>query len=153
MYHIYFPEKHKVYRIGIARVEDGEGLGDPHDAPCLEDRVPSPDVEASDHLILEDEDETSVREDRAEDDVSDAHSLPVEKGSCRSQIYPLQTLQANLNLRRKTRIVKTKVTTKRQDRQYCPNTLINQGMQAWQSEKLWMTQPWHPRRPVKPLTM
>ena len=51
MYHIYSPEKHKVYRIGTARVEDGEGLDDPHDAPCLEDRVPTRDVEISDQLV------------------------------------------------------------------------------------------------------
>ena len=47
MYHIYSPEKHKVYRVGAARVEDGEGLDDPHDEPCLEDRVPTSDVEIS----------------------------------------------------------------------------------------------------------
>lgn len=45
MYLVYSPQKHKVYRIGVARVEDGEGLDDPHDAPCLEDRVPTPTVE------------------------------------------------------------------------------------------------------------
>jgi hypothetical protein len=28
MYHIYSPEKHKVYRIGVARVEDGKVVGD-----------------------------------------------------------------------------------------------------------------------------
>lgn len=39
MYHIYSPEKHKVYRVGTARIEDGKGLDDSHDAPCLEDRV------------------------------------------------------------------------------------------------------------------
>jgi hypothetical protein len=42
MYRIYSPEKHKVYRIGVARVEDGEGLSDVHDAPCLEDRISIP---------------------------------------------------------------------------------------------------------------
>ena len=63
MYHIYSPEKHKVYRIGIARVEDGEGLDDPHDTPCLEDRVPTPDVEISDRLSPEDEEGISDDED------------------------------------------------------------------------------------------
>ncbi|KFZ24291.1 hypothetical protein V502_01231 [Pseudogymnoascus sp. VKM F-4520 (FW-2644)] len=57
MYHIYSPEKHKVYRIGTARVEDGEGLDDPHDAPCLEDRVSTTDVVISDQIDLETDDE------------------------------------------------------------------------------------------------
>jgi hypothetical protein len=48
MYHIYSPEKHKVYRIGSARVEDGEGLDDHHDIPCMEDRVPTTGVDVSD---------------------------------------------------------------------------------------------------------
>lgn len=63
IYHIYSPEKHKVYRIGVARVEDGEGLDDPHDAPCLEDRVPTPDIEISDRLSSEDEEGMSDDED------------------------------------------------------------------------------------------
>ena len=40
IYKIYSPDKHRVYRIGVARIEDGEGLEDLHDEPCLEDRVP-----------------------------------------------------------------------------------------------------------------
>ncbi|KGO69328.1 Integrase, catalytic core [Penicillium italicum] len=51
IYHIYSPEKHKVYRIGVARIEDGEGLHDPHDAPCLEDRIPTPDVTDNNHSV------------------------------------------------------------------------------------------------------
>ena len=78
MYHIYSPEKHKVYRIGAARVEDGEGLDDPHDTPCLEDRLPTLDVEASDHPISEDEDDTSVCEMSDETYNSDSLPLPAE---------------------------------------------------------------------------
>jgi hypothetical protein len=63
MYHIYSPKKHKVYQIGVARVEDREGLDDHHDAPCLEDRVPTPDVETSDCPSLEDEEGISDDED------------------------------------------------------------------------------------------
>jgi hypothetical protein len=48
MYYIYSLEKHKVYRIGVARVEDGEGLDDHYDVPCLEDRVLTPIVEILD---------------------------------------------------------------------------------------------------------
>lgn len=59
IYRIYSPEKYKVYRIGVARVEDGEGLADPHDSPCLEDRVPTPDAEVSSHIASEEENETS----------------------------------------------------------------------------------------------
>lgn len=73
MYYIYSPEKHKVYRIGVARVEDGEGLDDPHDAPCLEDRVPIPDVETSDRLSSEDEEGISDEED-THDPLAELHS-------------------------------------------------------------------------------
>lgn len=63
IYHIYSPERHKVYRIGVARIEDGEGLSDPHNAPCLEDRVPTLDVEALNNSYSEDETETSSDSD------------------------------------------------------------------------------------------
>ena len=48
MYHIYSPEKHKVYRVGAARVDDGEGLTDSHDLPCYEDRLRTLDVSSQD---------------------------------------------------------------------------------------------------------
>ncbi|KAJ6033764.1 hypothetical protein N7444_011535 [Penicillium canescens] len=63
MYHIYSPEKNKVYRIGVARVEDGEGLNDPHDAPCLEDRVPIPDLDIPSNTPSEDESQASSEKD------------------------------------------------------------------------------------------
>jgi hypothetical protein len=81
MYHIYSPEKHKVYRIGVARVEDGEGLDDPHDAPCLEDRVPTPDVEVPDHLTSEGEDEIPGDHDGNLDGDGDFRPFPEEAGS------------------------------------------------------------------------
>ena len=82
MYHIYSPEKHKVYRIGVARVEDGEGLDDSHDGPCLEDRVPTPDVEVLSDVLSEDENETSSDSgsDHNEDDYSaNTPGFPVEQ--------------------------------------------------------------------------
>jgi hypothetical protein len=48
--HVYSPEKHKVYRIGVARVEDGEGLEDPHGTTCFEDRTPTTDLEIPSHI-------------------------------------------------------------------------------------------------------
>lgn len=66
MYHIYSPEKHKVYRVGTARVEDGEGLDDSHDAPCLEDRVPTANKDVLDHPESGDNDEAAS--DRDTDD-------------------------------------------------------------------------------------
>lgn len=50
LYRIYSPEHHKVYRIGSSRVEDGEGLHDVHDSPCLEDRVPAEAILSSDRV-------------------------------------------------------------------------------------------------------
>ena len=82
MYHIYSPEKHKVYRIGVARVEDGEGLDDSHDGPCLEDRVPTPDVEVLSNILSEDENKTSSDSgsDHIEDDYSvNTPGIPVEQ--------------------------------------------------------------------------
>ncbi|KAI3129614.1 hypothetical protein CBS147330_5244 [Penicillium roqueforti] len=73
MYHIYSPEKHKVYRIGVARIEDGEGLRDPHDAPCLEDRIPTPDVAFTDNNHSEDGSESSSDSDKDYDDGESSH--------------------------------------------------------------------------------
>ncbi|OQE54307.1 hypothetical protein PENNAL_c0452G03678, partial [Penicillium nalgiovense] len=73
MYHIYSPEKHKVYRIGVARIEDGEGLRDPHDAPCLEDRIPTPDVAVTDNNHSEDGSESSSDSDSDHDDGQSRH--------------------------------------------------------------------------------
>ncbi|KAK4067059.1 hypothetical protein Purlil1_13929 [Purpureocillium lilacinum] len=70
IYHIYSPEKQQVYRIGVARVEDGEGLDDLHDGSCLEDRIPTPDVDVPDHLS-DGEDETSGSD---ESDSNSGHS-------------------------------------------------------------------------------
>jgi hypothetical protein len=49
MYYIYSPKKHKVYRIGIARVEDREGLDNHYNIPCLEDKVLIPIIEILDY--------------------------------------------------------------------------------------------------------
>jgi hypothetical protein len=67
IYHIYSSKKHKVYQIGVARIEDGEGLSDPHDAPCLEDRIPTPDVEVPSTNHSEDETESSSDSDSDHD--------------------------------------------------------------------------------------
>jgi len=89
MYHIYSPEKHKVYRIGVARVEDGEGLDDPHDTPCLEDRVPTLDVEVADHLSSDGESETSDGDDNDREDESDDRRSPEEEAGFLSESSPL----------------------------------------------------------------
>ena len=68
IYYIYSPEKHKVYRIGVIRIEDGEGLRDPHDAPCLEDRIPTADVTVTDNNHLEDGAETPSDSNSDHDD-------------------------------------------------------------------------------------
>lgn len=44
IYQVYSPEKHRVFRVGAARVDDGVGLNDPHDKPSLTDRVRPPNV-------------------------------------------------------------------------------------------------------------
>ncbi|OQE72615.1 hypothetical protein PENNAL_c0095G08558 [Penicillium nalgiovense] len=73
IYHIYSPEKHKVYQIGVARIEDGEGLRDPHDAPCLEDRIPTPDVAVTDNNPSEDGSESSSDSNSDHDDGGSRH--------------------------------------------------------------------------------
>jgi hypothetical protein len=45
IYRIYSEEKHKVFRIGVARVDDGEGLQDPHDSPSMTTRNPVPSID------------------------------------------------------------------------------------------------------------
>lgn len=59
IYHIYSLEKYRVYRIGITRVEDSEGLDDPYNEPYLEDRIPTPNVEVLSNIDSEAEYETS----------------------------------------------------------------------------------------------
>nr|ODN89536.1 hypothetical protein L203_02248 [Cryptococcus depauperatus CBS 7841] len=61
-------EKHRVYRIGVASVEDGEGLDDPHGAPCFEDRTPTPDLEIPSHIARGDKNEASDEEDSSQAD-------------------------------------------------------------------------------------
>jgi hypothetical protein len=63
MYYIYSPEKHKVYRVSVARVEDSEGLDDLYDAPCLEDRIPTPSIKALSNISSEDKNEPSSDSD------------------------------------------------------------------------------------------
>lgn len=41
IYKIFSPDKHQVFRVGVARIDDGEGLNDPHTLPSLQDRVPT----------------------------------------------------------------------------------------------------------------
>jgi len=81
IYHIYSPEKHKVYRIGVARVEDGEGLDDPQDTPCLEDRIPTRNVEIADRLSSENEDETTDDDDKDHDDDRDREFPPLTENA------------------------------------------------------------------------
>jgi hypothetical protein len=58
MYHIYSSEKHKVYQIGAARIQDGEDLGDLHNAPCLKDGIPTEHKNIPEQLDSETDDET-----------------------------------------------------------------------------------------------
>lgn len=85
MYHIFSPERHKVYRIGAARVEDGEGLDDFHDAPCLEDRLPTAHVEVPDEHISDIDEQNSTNDDGDDDedddeDDEDSPAIPTEVG-------------------------------------------------------------------------
>ncbi|WVO16655.1 hypothetical protein L204_104335 [Cryptococcus depauperatus] len=75
IYPIYSPEKHRVYRIGVASVEDGEGLEDPQGAPCFEDRTPTPDLEIPSHIARGDKNEASDEEDSSQ--VDEANYLAV----------------------------------------------------------------------------
>jgi hypothetical protein len=43
VYRTYSEEKHRVFRVGVARVDNGEGLQDPHDAPSMSARILIPD--------------------------------------------------------------------------------------------------------------
>jgi hypothetical protein len=71
----------------------GRELDDPQDAPCLEDRVPTPDVEVSDHLSSEGEDDTSSNEDNNHDDDCDSHP---SRGNLRRRMFTLSTKEEGL---------------------------------------------------------
>jgi hypothetical protein len=99
IYRIYSPEKHKVYRIGVARVEDGEGLNDPHDEPCLEDRVPTARIEVLDQPHSEQselDNETTSDLDSSDDDTPsfqedtepDSESEPTAAEDITHQLQP-----------------------------------------------------------------
>ncbi|WVN89332.1 uncharacterized protein L203_104554 [Cryptococcus depauperatus CBS 7841] len=49
-------------------VRDGEGLDDPHGAPCFEDRTPTPDLEIPSHIARGDKNEASDEEDSSQAD-------------------------------------------------------------------------------------
>ena len=94
MYHIYSPEKHKVYQIRVARIEDGEGLDDPRDTPCLEDRVPTTDPGVPDQSISETDDVTTSDENSDNGSVSfnteeTGPSTELETQTLRDAIYQL----------------------------------------------------------------
>ena len=95
MYHIYSPKKHKVYRIRVARIKDGEGLDDPHDTPCLEDRVPTTDPSVPDQPISETDDGMTSDENSDNESVSfnieeAGPSIELETQTLRDDIHQLQ---------------------------------------------------------------
>jgi transposase InsO family protein len=53
-YRIYSAEKGKVFKVGVARIEDGQGLDEPQDEPSLNARIPPADVDLE---YLEDNEE------------------------------------------------------------------------------------------------
>lgn len=67
MYRIYSPDKHKVYRIGVAQVDDGEGLDDPQNGPSLQDRVPTPEIDSPDEESYVQTDEDGTDNDHDEE--------------------------------------------------------------------------------------
>ncbi|KZZ88210.1 Ribonuclease H-like protein [Beauveria brongniartii RCEF 3172] len=79
MYRIYSPEQHKVYRIGVARVEDGEGLDDRHDAPCLEDRIHTKEVEIRAELEPDNASDTTSESDSNDGENDDHPSALTEE--------------------------------------------------------------------------
>lgn len=75
---IFSPEKVKVYKIGVARVEDGKGLQDPQPLPTYTDRVPTAHVDIPDTPDY-DEEETDDSEDQevgGDDDGRVNHNAP-----------------------------------------------------------------------------
>ena len=86
MYHIYSLEKHKVYRIGVARVEDGERLDDLHDAPCLEDIISTENIEVPDELISEIDDRPSCVGDE------DGRPIPTEANHSEPEPLPVEEI-------------------------------------------------------------
>lgn len=81
IYKVYSPDKHRVYRIGVARIEDGEGLEDLHDQPCLEDRVPRVQAEMSEQSVFPSNVDAAISPEDQNDalsyagnDISELHS-------------------------------------------------------------------------------
>ena len=100
MYYIYSPEKHKVYRIGAPRIEDGEGLDNSHDVPCLEDRIPTVHQEVPDELDSRTDqgtdDETATGPNNGDDNLLSCanRAVPALELPEVEEEY-IQTLQAN----------------------------------------------------------
>lgn len=67
IYLIYSLQKHKVYRISVTRVEDSEGLDNPHNAPCLKDRVPTSVVKILEQLDISGDGSEDLQVDKDED--------------------------------------------------------------------------------------
>ena len=60
---VYSPEKRKVFKVGVSRVEDGQGLDDPQPKPTYADRVEIPEVEIPDHMESDEESESESESD------------------------------------------------------------------------------------------
>ena len=100
VYRIWNPEKHRVYKVGVARVDDGEGLDDEQPSPSYRDRVEVQDVDVdtaiengeTDGLMPEDDIDISEGEADQTDEESD-----VEHATTQEQETTTETLDANWN--------------------------------------------------------
>jgi len=77
---IFSPEKHKVFKIGVARIEDGQGLRDPQPEATYEDRVPTPEVEIPENEDVESGSE-SGDDHLSDDDMLDTPAIPGSDGN------------------------------------------------------------------------
>ena len=88
VYRVYSEEKHRVFRVGVARVDDGEGTQDRHFFPSLTDRVPVPaNLPADDRLGSIDpdsDDGASSASDDNDDDNQPAIPTPDENNNASS---------------------------------------------------------------------
>jgi hypothetical protein len=95
IYRIFSPDEHKVRRVGVAQVDNGQGLDDPQDGPSFADRTGDQDTEVGDEGQDDAESETnSSSSDNSDDtpdgdEVSDPSPLPLFEDDVEAANSPL----------------------------------------------------------------
>lgn len=88
---VYSPEKKKVFKIGVAHVEDGQGLDDPITDPTYTNRVPTPEIEIPETMEISDNEDDNIEDgDNEEPEQEDEDAADADKDRLNQEPSPQQ---------------------------------------------------------------